>query len=169
MTLNTNANLDPVLHYKLDPGEWGSSAPSSAALSIGRVSQHEADNIGRFKKEALQKGCYVVQSSVSLNISKQGEYLAATSGKSQAIIYCPNKNKLKNTNNDDNNSGFSPLSIYDNQINQLKEQEKYTQDPKQKEKIDQQIQALKLQRQTLKAILQYVQNNTSKNSLDLTA
>jgi hypothetical protein len=169
MVLNTNTNLNPILHYKLDPGEWGSSIPSSAALSIGRVSQHEADNIDRFKKEAIQKGCYVVQSSVFLNISKQGEYLAATSGKSQAIIYCPKKDKLKNTNNDYSNSGFSPLSIYDNQINQLKEQEKYIQDPKQKEKIDQQIQALKLQRQTLKSILQYVQNNTSKNSLDLTA
>lgn len=166
MSLNTNANLDPILHYKLDPGEWGSSAPSSAAFSIGRVAQHEADNISRFKNEALQKGCYVVQSSVSLNISKEGEYLAATSGKSQAIIYCPKKNNLKNT---DNNNGFSPLSILDNQINQLKEQEKYIEDPKQKEKIDQQIQVLKLQKQTLKAILQYTQNNTSKNVLDLTA
>ncbi|OSS41363.1 hypothetical protein DESAMIL20_916 [Desulfurella amilsii] len=129
MELKTNANLDPVLHYKLDPGEWGSSAPSSAALSIGRVSQYEADNISRFKKEALKKGCYVIQTSVSLNISKQGEYLAATSGKSQVIIYCPKKDQSKKDNNEQ-----SMLSIYDKQINQLKEQKNMHKPPIKKTK-----------------------------------
>lgn len=164
MELKTNAKLDPVLHYKLDPGEWGSSAPSSAALSIGRVSQHEADNISRFKKEALKKGCYVIQTSVSLNISKQGEYLAATSGKSQVIIYCPKKDQSKKDNNEQ-----SMLSIYDKQINQLKEQKKYAQTPDQKDKIEQKIKTLKLQKLSLKAILHYTKNPASASMLDLTA
>lgn len=169
MEVNRNVSLNPVLHYKLDPGEWGSSAPSSAALSIGRVSQHEADNISRFKKEAIQKGCYVVQTSVSLNISKEGEYLAATSGKSQAVIYCPKKNKFENGNNNYNNNLSLPLNIYDNEINQLKDQEKYTYDLKQKEKLEEQIMTIKLQRQTRRAMLQYVQNNTYQSSLNLSA
>lgn len=164
MVVDTNSNLDPTLHYKLDPGEWGSSAPSSAAFSVGKVAQHEADNVSRFKKQALQKGCYVVSSDVSLNISKQGQYLAATSGKSEVIIYCPKKDDAKSSNNQ-----LQPLSIYDNQIKLLKQQKNYTQNPKEKDKIDQKIQDLKLQKQIMQAILKYSQNFDTANSLDLSA
>ncbi|MGC8789898.1 MAG: hypothetical protein ACP5PO_00075 [Desulfurella sp.] len=152
------SNLDPILHYKLDPGEWGSSAPSSAAFSIGRVSTHEADNISRFKKQAIQKGCYVVSSSVSLNISKQGEYLAATSGKSQVIIYCPKK--------DENKYYKQLVPNINNQINQLKEQEKYTNNSVQKDEILKKIENLKFQKQAFKAIEQYSKDTINISLID---
>ncbi len=92
--MNVSATAaNPVLHYKLDPGEWGSSAPATAATSIMRVATHESANIQRFEKEALKKGCYVVAKDLYLNLSQDGMYLAATSGRSEALTYCPRKAK----------------------------------------------------------------------------
>ncbi len=86
---------DPMLYYKLDPGEWGSSAPATAATSISRVASHESANIQRFEHKAAQKGCYVIGKDLYLNLNKEGSYLAATSGRSSVLTYCPKKEKAK--------------------------------------------------------------------------
>ncbi|WP_051904381.1 hypothetical protein [Hippea jasoniae] len=92
--MNVNpAASNPILYYKLDPGEWGSSAPASAGQSVAHVSGHESANLLRFENQAAKKGCYVVAKDLYLNFSKNGIYLAATSGRSQAITYCPKKDK----------------------------------------------------------------------------
>jgi len=82
---------NPILRYKLDPGEPGLATPTPASRSIAKVASHEASNIQRFKKEAIQEGGIVVYSSISLNLSYQGSFLAATSGKSKALIVYPVK------------------------------------------------------------------------------
>ncbi len=82
---------NPILHYKLDPGEWGSSAPASAATSISRVSSHESANIERFENKAAKKGCYVIAKDLYLDFNREGDYLAATSGRSSVETYCPKK------------------------------------------------------------------------------
>ncbi len=82
---------NPILHYKLDPGEWGSSAPASAATSVSRVSSHESSNIGRFESKAAKEGCYVIAKDLYLDFNKEGNFLAATSGRSKVETYCPKK------------------------------------------------------------------------------
>ncbi len=84
-------SVNPILYYKLDPGEWGSSAPASAATSVSRVASHESSNIQRFETKAAEKGCYVIAKDLYLNFNKEGEYLAATSGRSSVETYCPKK------------------------------------------------------------------------------
>ena len=89
----SNAAANPILYYKLDPGEWGSSAPATAGSSVAHVSSHESSNILRFESEAARKGCYVIAKDLYLNLQQDGMYLAATSGRSSVITYCPKKEK----------------------------------------------------------------------------
>ncbi|MBN2545384.1 MAG: hypothetical protein JXB50_06285 [Spirochaetes bacterium] len=82
---------NPILKYRLDPGEPGLPSPTPASRSIAKVATHEATNIRRFKREAMQNGGIVVYSKIGLNLSYQGSFLAATSGKSEALIIYPIK------------------------------------------------------------------------------
>lgn len=112
MKINNNLQLkNPILYYKLDPGEPGLATPARASQSIARVAAHEATNIRRFKREAMEKGGYVVYSYIGLNLEQRGAFLAATSGKSRALIIIP-EDQLKKSNdaiinnkiNDDSNN-----------------------------------------------------------------
>ncbi len=111
MKINNNRQLqNPVLYYKLDPGEPGLATPTRASQSIAKVAAHEATNIRRFKREAMEKGGYVVYSFIGLNLEQRGAFLAATSGISKALIIIPeDKNKKNNDSiinkkiNDDSN------------------------------------------------------------------
>ncbi|AEA33027.1 hypothetical protein [Hippea maritima] len=94
----SSAALNPILHYKLDPGEWGSSAPATAGTSVARVASHESANLQRFESKATKEGCYVVGKDLYLNLQKNGIYLAATSGHSSAITYCPKRAKQQEVN-----------------------------------------------------------------------
>jgi predicted metal-dependent hydrolase len=110
MKINNNLHIqNPVLHYKLDPGEPGLATPSRASQSIARVATHEATNIRRFRREAMEQGGVVVYSFISLHMEKRGAFFAATSGKSSAIVIIPAEEEKKSLNvtvkkNDDNNS-----------------------------------------------------------------
>lgn len=86
-----NPNPNPTLHYKLDPGEPGIASPAPASRSIGKVAAHELTNLRRFKREAMEEGGIVVQSSIHLNLQSKGAFLAATSGKSKARVLIPEK------------------------------------------------------------------------------
>jgi hypothetical protein len=98
----TNFINNPVLYYKLDPGEPGLATPTNASQSIAKVAMHEGGNIMRFRKEASEKGGIVVYSYIFLNIKYVGSFLAATSGRSEAlIIYPAEKSKNEKDNNDD--------------------------------------------------------------------
>jgi len=88
-----SAALNPMLYYKLDPGEWGSSAPATAGTSISHVASHESSNILRFESEAAKNGCYIIAKDLFLNLQQNGMYLSATSGKSSVITYCPEREK----------------------------------------------------------------------------
>ncbi len=86
---------NPILYYKLDPGEWGSSSAATASNSISRVASHESSNLQRFESKANKEGCYIVDKDLYLNLVKQGSYLAAISGHSSVATYCPKKDKTE--------------------------------------------------------------------------
>lgn len=82
---------NPVLHYRLDPGEPGIPYPSRASMSVARVASHEAGNIMRFRSKAAREGGIVVDTKIYLNRKQVGPYLAATSGYSEARIIYPDR------------------------------------------------------------------------------
>lgn len=80
---------NPKLRYKLDPGEPGMATPTPASNSVAKVATHEATNIRRFRREAAEDGAIVVYSQIALNMQYAGSFLAATSGKSKALVIYP--------------------------------------------------------------------------------
>lgn len=84
---------NPILGYKLDPGEMGIASPSTAMLSIEHVAGHETGNVARAYAEAAADGGYVIYSAITLDMRKRGMFLAAVAGKTTVEIYYPNKKK----------------------------------------------------------------------------
>jgi len=82
---------NPILGYKLDPGEPGIPYSAPASRSILRVLSQEISNLMAFKKEAVRNGGYVIYGRISLDLRKRGSFLAATAGKTQVYIYYPGR------------------------------------------------------------------------------
>jgi len=89
---------NPILYYKLDPGEPGLATPARASESVARVASHEIGNIVRFKKETSERGGIIVYSNIFLNMQFAGSFLAATSGLSEVYIIYPAKKNNKEIN-----------------------------------------------------------------------
>jgi hypothetical protein len=82
---------NPLLRYRLDPGEPGIPYPSKASMSVARVAGHEVGNIMRFRRKAAREGGIVVDTKIYINRKQVGPYLAATSGYSEARIIYPER------------------------------------------------------------------------------
>ncbi len=82
---------NPILGYKLDPGEMGVASSSTAMLSIGHVAGHETGNVARAYAEAAANGGYVIYSAITLDMRKRGMFLAAVAGKTTVEIYYPDR------------------------------------------------------------------------------
>jgi hypothetical protein len=88
---------NPILYYKLDPGEMGIATPSTAMLSVARVAGHETGNAARMRAEAIANGGYVIYSAITLDMRKRGAFLAAVAGKTTVEVYYPHgKSKVDN-------------------------------------------------------------------------
>lgn len=82
-------NDNPILSYKLDPGEMGIATPSNAMLSVEHVAGHETGNAVRACAEAIANGGYVIYSAITLDMRKRGMFLAAVAGKTTVEISYP--------------------------------------------------------------------------------
>ena len=82
-------NDNPILSYKLDPGEMGIAVPSTAMLSIEHVAGHETGNAARARASAIANGGYVIYSAITLDMRKRGMFLAAVAGKTTVKVYYP--------------------------------------------------------------------------------
>jgi|GEM_PF-5601985 len=169
---------NPQLHYKLDPGEPGLATPSPASKSIARVATHEATNIRRFKREAAEEGGIVVYSYIYLNLKFAGSFLAATAGKSKALIIYPAKeddksklsfepdtekdkekeNTIYNKKNDE--TGINGLNGEENEKNPLQFNPVENEEVK---KIDNDLEELKNEKTRLKNQLSGITEN--KNNI----
>ncbi|WP_052913147.1 MULTISPECIES: hypothetical protein [unclassified Marinitoga] len=150
MKINPN-NINPILGYKLDPGEPGIASGAPASMSIIRVLSQETGNLMAFKKEAIQNGGYVIYSKISLDIQKRGAFLAAVAGKTQVMIAY--KNKMDNSpKNDDNiiennpnkldNKKDDKIKRLEELINNLKNYIKTETDPDIKSELENKIKTL---------------------------
>ncbi len=82
---------NPILNYKLDPGEMGIATPSNAMLSVEHVAGHESGNIVRARADAIANGGYVIYSAITLDMRKRGMFLAAVAGKTTVEVYYPHR------------------------------------------------------------------------------
>ncbi|WP_036221517.1 hypothetical protein [Mesoaciditoga lauensis] len=147
MNLIRELNLDnPILYYKLDPGEMGIATPSSAMLSISRVAGHETGNAVRARADAIANGGYVIYSVITLDMRKRGAFLAAVAGKTTVEIYYPHgKNGEKGVKptgegNKTSTSAFQSVEMkLKNALRTLKNMLKSTKDLAIKEEIQKRI------------------------------
>ncbi|MFN3284338.1 MAG: hypothetical protein ACK40Q_08930, partial [Pseudothermotoga sp.] len=82
---------NPILGYRLDPGEPGLSHSAPASRSILRVLSQEISNWLAFKREAERNGGVIIQGGITLDLRKRGSFLAAIAGKTTAWIYYPSQ------------------------------------------------------------------------------
>jgi len=92
--MNVGSLSNPVLNYKLDPGEPGLSHSSSASRSVLRVLSQEISNWLAFKREAQRNGGVIIQGGIHLDIRKRGSFFAAVAGRTTAWIYYPDRENI---------------------------------------------------------------------------
>ncbi|MFA5033646.1 MAG: hypothetical protein WC614_11585 [bacterium] len=93
--------INPVVGYKLDPGEFGVPFSASASNSGIRVIGHELGNLNRFRMEAIKEGGTLVSAKISLTTQLEGPFVAAVQGETEVTISHPvdkNDISLKTTN-----------------------------------------------------------------------
>ncbi|MBM7558285.1 hypothetical protein [Marinitoga litoralis] len=145
MKINPDA-VNPILGYKLDPGEPGIASSAPASLSIIRVLSQETSNLIAFKKQAAINGGYVVYSKISLDMQKRGAFLAAVAGKTEVKIAYPNENKDENkTNNNNDKSNKSEIKKLEDLINKLKKFLSSEDNPDIKKELENKIKSLESQ------------------------
>jgi len=84
MNLSSVLN-NPVLGYRLDPGEPGVLRSSSARDSARAVTSQEQHNSHRLQSEALMSGRIVVATNISYSHARAGSYMAVTAGLTTVI------------------------------------------------------------------------------------
>lgn len=128
---------NPILGYKLDPGEPGLSHSAPASRSILRVVSQEISNWLAFEREAAKNGGIIIHGGINLDLRRKGSFLAAVAGKTTAWIYYPNGEKVQ----DNSNEYKDQLR---KQIRELENKLEAAINSHEKEKIEQQLNFLKL-------------------------
>ncbi len=152
---------DPYMFYKLDPGEWGSASPVPASQSLEKVASHEASNLIRFESEANRKGCYIIMSNIHIDFGKRGIFLAATSGRTTAWIYCPKREEYKQIKDFKLAQLEYKIKQYSNKIDELNKEIKKADNPYEKSLLEIKKDSLKSQKinMEMKKIRLYLQLN----------
>lgn len=138
---------NPVLGYKLDPGEPGIASGAPASQSILRVLNQEIANYLDFKKEAAEQGGFIISGGIYLDLRKRGSFLAAVAGKTKVWIYVPGSRDKSGSDNGELVNG-TDQGASDQDLRRSKIQQKidelyrklaYEKDPLEREKLSEQI------------------------------
>ncbi len=152
MRIDPNS-FNPILGYKLDPGEPGLAHSAPASMSIMRVLNQELSNYLAFKKEAMKKGGFIIGGGIFLDLRRRGGFLAAVAGKTKVWMYIPGK-RVKTGKNDGNQETDSDVKTQlKDKINELRMKMDSTTDPAEKEKLQREIDMLELALNSFKASL----------------
>lgn len=130
--------LNPILGYRLDPGEPGLSHSAPASRSILRVLSQEISNWLAFKREAERNGGVIIQGGITLDLRKRGSFLAAIAGKTTAWIYYPSQQGAQqNVDNSYKNQIQYQIQKLEAKLNSAVSEEE-------KERLEQQLALLKM-------------------------
>ena len=76
---------NPIVRYRLDPGEPGVARPTQAASSAITVTGQESRNRARLKAEALREGRQVVYVGTKYKVLKRGSFLTVVGGTTTVV------------------------------------------------------------------------------------
>ncbi len=147
------ADFNPILGYKLDPGEPGLSNSAPASMSVLRVLSQELSNYLAFKKEAMREGGFIIGGGIFLDLRKRGGFLAAVAGKTKVWIYTPRGTEDETAKE---NEGIGRAEIT-RKIEELRIRLEMTSDPVEREKLEREIELLEMALNGLKIALQLPQ------------
>ncbi|MFN4223354.1 MAG: hypothetical protein ACK4E1_00885 [Fervidobacterium nodosum] len=139
--------VNPTLGYKLDPGEPGIPSGAPASKSVLRVLGQELANYMDFKKQAMEKGGFIIAGGIFLDMQKRGSFLAAVAGKTRVLMYIPGEKNQVNGKPEQQNNQFDTIdfesdlkkSKIEQKIDELYRKLSTTNDPLEAEKLQQQI------------------------------
>ncbi len=156
MRIDPNS-FNPILGYKLDPGEPGLAHSAPASMSIMRVLNQELSNYLAFKKEAMKKGGFIIAGGIFLDLRRRGGFLAAVAGKTKVWMYVPGKKmqyggKGEGDQRVPGQDGDVKTQLKD-RINELRMKMESTADPVEREKLQREIDMLELALNSFKASL----------------
>ena len=149
------ASFNPILGYKLDPGEPGLAHSAPASMSILRVLTQEVSNYLAFKREAVEKGGFIISGGIYLDLRKRGGFLAAVAGKTKVWMYIPGeRNARKEEEPDDvHRSREDEKAFLKDKLQELKMKLQITDDPQEKERLEREIALLEMALSSFKASL----------------
>ncbi|APT73896.1 hypothetical protein BW47_04890 [Thermosipho melanesiensis] len=133
---------NPILGYKLDPGEPGLSHSAPASRSVLRVLNQELSNYYAFKRKAEKEGGFIISGGIYLDLRKRGSFLAAVAGKTKVWMYIPGKKE---------NSKGQPVDTrhISDKIREIEMKMKVETDPVKKEELKRQILLLEIAKNAL--------------------
>jgi len=76
---------DPLLRYKLDPGEPGMLRSARASDSIAAVSAQERGNLNQFKREAFIAGRVIIHESITFTRGIEGLFSTIRAGLTEVV------------------------------------------------------------------------------------
>lgn len=129
---------NPTLGYRLDPGELGLWNSASAGRSILRVLTQEISNWLYFKRKVEREGGVIIQGGISLDLRKRGSFLAAVAGRTTVWVYYPGEKTQANPSMEQQYK-----QQIQEKIRELENQLNFA-TPEEKEKLEQQIQLLRM-------------------------
>ncbi|MGB9615596.1 MAG: hypothetical protein ACP5KD_05570 [Fervidobacterium sp.] len=136
--------VNPMLGYKLDFGEPGIPSGAPASQSVLRVLNQELANYMDFKKQAMKKGGFIIAGGIYLDMQKRGSFLAAVAGETKVLMYIPGENRSDGNINNTKGLGKTveedfKKSKIEQKIDELYRKLSTTNDPVEREKLQQQI------------------------------
>ena len=152
MRIDPNS-FNPMLGYKLDPGEPGLAHSAPASMSVMRVLNQEISNYLAFKKEAMRKGGFIISGGIFLDLRRRGGFLAAVAGKTKVWMYIPGKKDQVREGNQGVDDQQDAKSQIKDKIDELKMKLDSTTDPMEREKLQREIAMLELALNSFKASL----------------
>ena len=148
MRIDPNS-FNPILGYRLDPGEPGLASSAPASLSVLRVLSQEVSNYLAFKREAIRNGGFVI-GGIHLDLRKRGGFLAAVAGKTQVWVYYPKKEDLERTGSEDSKPGRNEIM---REIERIRNRLDTTTDPVERERLERELALLEMALNGLEAAL----------------
>jgi hypothetical protein len=154
-------SFNPILGYKLDPGEPGLAHSAPASMSVLRVLSQEVSNYLAFKREAMRQGGFIISGGIYLDLRKRGGFLAAVAGKTKVFMYIPGgKNSQHNTKEGEDPRDQSEVQSrqeIERRIQELEQKISQTQDPVEREKLERELTLLEMALNSFNASLELPQ------------
>ncbi|WP_164723682.1 hypothetical protein [Thermosipho globiformans] len=146
--MKVSAISNPMLGYRLDPGEPGLSHGAPASRSVLRVLSQELSNYYAFERKAQKEGGYIIYGGIYLDLRKRGSFLAAVAGKTRVWMYIPGKNDQDNEISENEGLKVDTRHVSE-KIRQLQLKLQIEEDPVKREELERQILMLEMAKNAL--------------------